>query len=422
MRRFGLVLLAGLLASCAPAAPARTAPDRPSDATASATVAPTASPVPLTVASSSYGALQIQSLPGDSCDVAIKVEPGAFGDGPPKTLAGKADATGALSFTYPAPLVPAGNGRHEVTCTGAAGARSTWSPFDIPLKTLDAKNFTARVQAVDPVAGLAGLTTKLEPSLVAARDRSVARLNDTLVKEWTAATRGLGAVKLVPSSADIVIYVVPGRGSSVHLTSPDGSQRILLFMVDELGPVSTENSVAVALHELGHIWCCRGADAGTGGHWLEPVADPLLQGVDRFGLMTHPVTCLVFPGFVTCPNRFSERELRTMGFADVPAPPADPCVTQANALVTQIDSLDKILASTRATIDATTARMVTIAERVAAIESQYPDRVLPPDVYAQYSALVDEYNRLSGENNARIDAFNRSVDQRNALARQPLRC
>lgn len=423
MKASGLALVLGcLLSACAPSATPGGGTDATADPGATATSAPTSSPVPLTVVSSRYGGLDIKTRPLDSCDVAIKVDAGIFGDGPPKTLVGKADATGILSWTYPSPLVPAGHGRHEVTCTGAEGPQSTWSEFEVALKGIDAKTFTARVQAVDPVAGLAGLTTKLEPSLVAARDKSVARLNDTLAKEWSAATRGLSAIKLVPSSADIVIYVVPGRSSSLHLTSPDGTQRILLYMVDDLGPVSTENSVAVALHELGHIWCCRSADAGSDGHWLEPIADPLLQGVDRFGLMTHPVTCQVFPGFVTCPNRFSQRELHTMGFADVPAPPTDACVTQANALVTQINNLDASLASTRATIDATTARMVTIAERIAAIESQYPNRVLPPDVYATYSALVDEYNRLLGENSARIDAFNRSVDQRNALARQPLRC
>jgi hypothetical protein len=416
-----LVLLAGALVSaCALAASPPAAPDQTSDA--GAIIAPTASPVPLTVASSRYGALEIKTLPGDSCDVAIKVEPGVFGDGPPKTLAGRADTTGNLHFAYAAPLVPAGNGRHEVTCTGAVGARSAWSQFDIALKSLDAKSFTARIQAVDPVAGLDGVTTKLEPSLVAARDASVARLNATLVKEWSAATRGLGAVKLVPSSADIVIYVLPGRSNSLHLTSPDGSERILLFMVDDLGQVSTENSVAVALHELGHIWCCRGADAGPDGHWLKSIADPLLQGVDRFGLMTHPVTCLVFPGFVTCPNRFSERELHAMGFAEVPAPPADPCVAQANALVRQINALDASLESARTTIAATNAQLSTIESRIASIEAQYPSRVLPPDVYATYTSLIDQYNRLLADNNARVDTFNRDVERRNALARQPLRC
>ena len=420
MRGSRLVLLAGLLAfACAPGSAGT--PDPSGDVAATAAVAPTASPVPLTVASSTYGALEIKTLPGDSCEVAVKVEAGVFGDGPPKTLAGRADATGTLTFTYPAPLIPAGSGRHEVTCTGSLGARSTWSPFDIGLKGLDAKSFTARIQAVDPIAGLGGLTTKLEPSLVAARDVSVARLNETLAKEWSAATRGLGTLKLVPSAADIVIYVVPGRSNSLHLTSPDGSQRILLFMVDDLGPVSTANSVAVALHELGHIWCCRGADAGPDGHWLKSIADPLLQGVDRFGLMTHPVTCLVFPGFVTCPNRFSERELHSMGFAEVPPPLADPCVTQANALVSKINALDATLASSRVIIDATSAELTTIEGQIASLESRYPGG-MPPDVYATYTSLINQYNSLVNVNNSRVDDFNRDLEQRNALARQPLRC
>lgn len=422
MRGTRLVLLAGfLISACGPAAAPRGAPNSTDTATA-ATSAPTALPVPLTVASSRYGALEVKTLPLDTCEVAIKVDRGSFGDGPPRTLAGRADATGIVSWTYPAPLIPAGHGRHEVTCSGAEGTRNVWSEFDVSLKSLDAKGFTARIEGVDPVGGLEGLTAKLEPSLVAARDASVARLNDTLAKEWSAATRGLGAMRLVPSSADIVIYVVPGRSSSLHLTSPDGSQRILVFMVDDLGPVSTENSVAVALHELGHIWCCRGSDAGPDGHWLEAIADPLLQGVDRFGLMTHPVTCLVFPGFVTCPNRFSERELHTMGFADVPAPPPDLCVTKANALVEQINALDASLASARATIETTTAQLTELEGRISAIERQYPGRVLPPDVYPTYTALIDQYNRLLADNNAHVDAFNRDVEQRNALARQPLRC
>jgi len=377
--------------------------------------------VPLTVASSTYGALEIKTQPGDSCDVVVRVEPGVFGDGPPKTLAGKADAYGTLSFAYPAPLIPTGNGRHEVTCTGTEGVRRESSTFAVALKSLDPRSFTARIQGVDPIAGLDGLTTKLEPSLVSSRDASVARLNETLVREWSAATRGLGTLKLVPSSADIVIYVVPGRSNSLHLTSPDGSQRILLFTVDDLGPVSTVNSVAVALHELGHIWCCRGADSGPDGHWLKSVPDPLLQGVDRFGLMTHPVTCLVFPGFTTCPNRFSERELHAMGFVEVPPPPADPCVTQANALVTKITALDASLASIRVTIDATNARLATIEGQTASMERAYPGG-MPPDVYATYSALIDQYNGLVGENNARVDTFNADLEQRNALARQPLRC
>jgi outer membrane murein-binding lipoprotein Lpp len=111
-----------------------------------------------------------------------------------------------------------------------------------------------------------------------------------------------------------------------------------------------------------------------------------------------------------------------MGFSDIPAPKVDACVTQANNLVAQINSLDASLAATRRTIEATNAQLSTIAGRITEIEDQYPNRQLPPDVYATYTSLVDQYNRLLGENEARIDAFNRSVDQRNTLARQPLRC
>jgi hypothetical protein len=376
----------------------------------------------VTVANPSYGALEIKTLPGDSCDVAVKVEPGIFGDGPPRTLAGKADPTGTLTFTYAAPLVPAGPARYEVTCTGAQGARSASSPFDIALKSLDARRLTARIEGVDPVAGLDGLSTRLEPSLVAARDASVARLNATLVKEWSAATRGLGTLTLVPSSADIVIYVVPGRSNSVHITSPDGSQRILIFMVDDLGPVSTENSVAVALHELGHIWCCRGEDAGPDGHWLKSIPDPLLQGVDRFGLMTHPVTCLVFPGFVTCPNRFSERELHTMGFADVPPPAVDACVTQANALVSKINALDATLAANRAKIDAANKKLAELEAEILPLEYRRRQGSLGGWDYFRFNELVDQYNNLLADTNVRVDQYNKDLEQRNALARQPLRC
>src|SRR5205823_1415711 len=84
-----------------------------------------------------------------------------------------------------------------------------------------------------------------------------------------------------PSSADLVVYVLPGKGTSVHLLAADGSQRVLVYAVDEFGTVSAENSVAVALHELGHIWCCFGAGAGPDGHWLEKIPDPLLQGGGR---------------------------------------------------------------------------------------------------------------------------------------------
>jgi hypothetical protein len=261
---------------------------------------------------------------------------------------------------------------------------------------------------VDPLKGLAGVTTRLEPSLVAPRDADVARMTATLENEWRLATRGLGALKLVESSADIVIYVLPGKGTSLHVLAADGSQRVLVYAVDEFGTVSAENSVAVALHELGHIWCCFGPDAGPDGHWLQKIPDPLLKGVDQYGLMTHPVTCLVGRGFESCPNRFSERELRTMGFTEIPPPPPDPCLTRRDALAAQ-------LTSAAAAIDAEKAQAADIDARIKAIEAQYPSRVLPPAVYDTYQRLVDQYNALADDVNAKAAAYNSLVNQINAL-------
>ncbi|HEV8536484.1 MAG TPA: hypothetical protein VGR87_12345 [Candidatus Limnocylindria bacterium] len=418
-RRAVLALCALLLAACGRSSGA--APSFSSGATAlpSAVAIPSPSAsAAITVGASRYGMFEINTRPLEKCELSIRVNAGIFGDGPPQTLVGRADATGSLAWTYPAPLIPAGNGRHVVTCSDDRGQSDVWSEFSVSLKALDAKGFTARVQAVDPATGLDGVSTRLEPSLVAARDATVTKLNDTLAKEWLTATRGLGGLTLVTSSADIVIYVVPGRSSSLHSLANDGTQRILLFMVDDLGPISAENAVATALHELGHIWCCHGTDAGTDGHWLEKIPDPLLQGVDRFGLMTHPVTCLVGPGFQSCPNRFSERELRAMGFTQIPAPPPDPCLAQANALRSQIATLDGRLASERRTIDATKAEMAGVAARIADIERRYPGNTLPPDVYATYVGLIDQYNRLASENQVRIDAYNNDVDTRNTLVQR----
>lgn len=403
-----------VLAACA-AAPAVTPSARP-DLSVEPSVALTASPspAPITVTSSRYGQFEIRTRPLETCQLAVRVSAGIFGDGPPHTLAGKADALGTLAWSYPAPLVPAGRGSHVVTCS----TDELRAEFDVTIKGLEAKAFTARVQPVDPIGGLEGLSTRLEASLVPVRDAAVAKLNETLGREWTTATRGLGALTLVPSSADIVIYVIPGRSSSLHSLAPDGTQRILLYTVDELGPVSPENSVATALHELGHIWCCRGPDAGSDGHWLEKTPDPLLQGIDRFGLMTHPVTCLVGRDFQSCPNRFSERELRAMGFTEIPAPPPDPCVTQANALRSQVATLDASLSTARGQIDAARAEAASIAARIADIERQYSGRPLPPDVYATYVALIDQHNRIVSGTEGRVAAYNRDVDKRNALAQQ----
>jgi len=369
---------------------------------------PSPSASPIAVVASTYGSFQIKTQPLDSCELAIKVDPGSIGDGPPKTLSAKADLNGVAAWTYPTPLIPAGHGRHEVSCSGERGRSDSWSEFTVTARSLDAKGFTTRIEAVDPITGISGVTTRLDPSLVPARDADIARMTATLQNEWKLATRGLGALTLVASSADLVVYVVPGKGTSVHMLAADGSQRVLVYAVDEFGTVSAENSVAVALHELGHIWCCFGAGAGTDGHWLEKIPDPLLQGVDQYGLMTHPVTCLVGRGLESCPNRFSERELQTMGFTQIPAPPADPCISQRNVLGAR-------LSTQGATVDAAKAQAAVVKGKIDAIVAQYPSRELPPDVYNTYIGLVDQYNALANDIDAKVAAYNTTVSQLNAL-------
>jgi hypothetical protein len=364
--------------------------------------------VPVTVAASRYGAVQVRTTPGASCSLLVKVNSGTFGDAPPTLTAGTAGVDGSVVWSYAAPLVPAGHGQHIVVCTSGNGSAEVKSEFEIAARKLEARGFTVRVEAVDPNRGLPAVNTRLDPTLVPARDATVARIAATLENEWKLATRGLGALTLVPSSADIAVYVLPGKGTSVHVTAADGTQRVVTYVVGELGPVSAENGVAVVLHELGHIWCCGGPDAGSDGHWLEKVPDPLLQGVDRFGLMTHPVTCLVGRGFESCPNRFSERELRTMGFTEIPAPAPDPCITQKSALNAR-------LATQRSTVDGQKAQLAILDGRIKAILAQYPSRQLPPDVYATYVDLLAQYNRLVAQIDANVSAYNATIDQLNAL-------
>jgi len=364
--------------------------------------------VPITVAASRYGAVQVRTTPGASCSLVVKVSSGTFGDAPPNLTAATAGADGSVGWSYAAPLAPAGHGQHIVVCTDGSRSSEVMSEFEIAARKLEARGFTVRVEAVDPNRGLPAVNTRLDPMLVPARDATVARIAATLENEWKLATRGLGALTLVPSSADIAVYVLPGKGTSVHATAADGTQRVVTYVVGDLGAVSAENGVAVVLHELGHIWCCGGPDAGSDGHWLEKVPDPLLRGVDRFGLMTHPVTCLVGRGFESCPNRFSERELRAMGFTEIPAPAPDPCITQKS-------SLNARLATQRSTVDGQKEQLAVVDGRIKAIVAQYPSRQLPPDVYATYVDLVAQYNRLAAQIDANVAAYNATIDQLNAL-------
>lgn len=386
----------------------------PAAATPTATISAVVTPVPtpplsITVTEAAYGHLVLSTRPGARCDVVIDMAPGRLGDRPTERTSETVGASGALVWSHAAPPQPTQRAAYAITCVAGDERVTATAPFEIAYREPRAAAFTARVIAADPPSDIRG-----DPSLVPLRDKAVAHVRSTLAREWAAATRGLGTVQVIDGPAEVLIKVVAARSSSVHERSSDGSQEIRLFVADLSGTESTENLVAVALHEIGHIWCCSGEGSEPGGHWAIAVADPELQGVDRYGLMNHPVSCVIFGTIVSCPNRFSRRDLVAFGFTNIPAPPADPCLSQARPIEEGITALDGSIAAKRAAIDAAESTLNAISARLRAIEAQY-GRTLPPGVYEEYNGLVDRYNALLVPYGRDLAEHNAAVDERNAL-------
>jgi len=368
------------------------------------------------VTSSSYGALTIATTPRASCRLQVTVDRGTFGDGPPLAVEGSADGSGSLTLRYPAPQVPPGLGRHVVTCGDGRRTASVSAEFEIASGPLDPRGLRVRLERVEATTILAGVTTRLDPTLVPARDESAAYLAAVLEDEWRIATRGLGKLTLVGSSADVVVYVLPGRGTSLNERSSDGTERVLVYIADGPSTISTGKSLSIALHELGHTWCCFGPAAGPDEHWLERTPAPELAGVNRFGLMVRPVPCRIAAEREVCATRFSDRELRAMGFADVPAPLADDCSTELGAADAEISSLDRSLAESGRVIDSANATLATLVDQFKAIGSQYSEQTMPPDVRAAYDRIADTYDVLYRETNRLIAEYKGTVQSRNAAA------
>jgi hypothetical protein len=368
------------------------------------------------VMNSSYGALTIATEPGASCRLEVTVDRGTFGEGPPSSVEGSADRSGTLALQYPAPQIPPGRGRHFVTCDDVS--RTAWASadFEIASGRLDPRGLHVRLERVEGTTILAGATTRLDPSLVPARDEIAAYLATVLEDEWRRATRGLGSLTLVGSSADVVVYVLPGRGTSLNERSSDGTERVVLYVADGPSTISTGKSLSVALHELGHTWCCFGPGAGSDEHWLERTPAPELAGVNRFGLMVHPVACRTAAGREVCATRFSDRELRAMGFADVPMPLADDCSTELGAADAEISSLDRSLAESGRVIDSENGTLASLVDQLRAMESQYPEQTMPPDARAVYRRTADTYDGVHQETSRLIAEYNATVQSRNATA------
>lgn len=382
-------LIALLVAACVPGA----TPDaRPSVAVSQPGVqaTPAITPLPITVSDAKYGLLSVRTAPGARCDANLRITAGTYGDAPPDTLPGtSAGPDGFVSWSYSAPRVPSGTAGYTVRCQGDVVSEEKTGNFSIPTHPIVASSLTVRVttelpprEQIDP-----------DPSLVPLRDESFAKIKATLATEWKSATRGLGSLQVDDRSADITMFVIPARGTSVHRTSlGDDSQDILIYVSsNELGRRTVENNVAVALHELGHIWCCRGPGATDSGHWAEKQLSPGLYGVDKYGLMNEPVLCTQFGTILSCPNRFSDREMVALGFTNFPAPAPDPCITQGLSLRSQLNTID--------------SQLTTLSAQIKAIETQYPGGA-PPAVYNNYVSLVSQYNTLVGRQNTLVGQLN----------------
>lgn len=409
--------IAVLLLACS--APSVVAPS-PVTSTAAPTPTPLGTPaLAISVTEAAYGRLAFSTRAGARCEIVIDFVPARLGDRPPERTSETAAPTGVVVWIYPAPPQPTQRAGYSITCSTAEDRVISTVPFQITAREPTAAAFTARIVAADPPPG----EIRPDPSLVPLRDAAIAELRSTLAREWAAATRGLGTLTLVEEPAEVLIKVIAARSLSVHVTAGDGSEEIRLFVAGVDGPESTENLVAIALHEIGHIWCCRGEGAGPGGHWAAAIADPELQGVDRFGLMNHPVTCVIFGTVESCPNRFSRRDLAAFGFTNIPAPPPDPCLSRARPLEVRIGALDATLAATRAAVESAETTLTAINARLREIEAQY-GRTLPPAVYDEYNALVARYNGMLPRYRADLAAHNAAIDERNSLvtSRNALAC
>lgn len=378
------------------------------------TVYATTTSAPLAVTESTYGTVGLRTAAGVSCRVEVSVNAGAFGDPPRSPLQGQADAAGALRMTYATPRLPPGRGLHHVSCGEGPRRASQTAPFDVPDRAVSAAAMSVRVAAPAPGGERIPGNVAFVSVLTDVRDRAIARLRTSLATEWRDATRGLGGISVVDESADVVVKVLPAAGTSVHRTAADGSEDVLLYVADDRGAIDLDNLVAIALHELGHVWCCRGPGT-TDGHWNVPEASDTLTGLDRFGLMNHPVMCATLrSGILSCPNRFSDRELRTMGFTSIPRATADPCVARSEAVRAQLRTGETDIAARNERIKELNARAAALLAEIRAVEARYPNGA-PADVLARYRADLEAYNALVASIRAEIAEYEARVAAYNAL-------
>jgi hypothetical protein len=282
-----------------------------------------------------------------------------------------------------------------------------------------ASRLTVRVTSDEPP----GAPIFRDAALVPLREKAVVAMRASLAEDWRIATRALGSLRIVEDSADITIFVAAAQGTSLHRLASDSSEDVVIYVSEPVYGASTvENLNAVALHELGHIWCCFGDGTfarGTKeyGHWSTKERDPRLYGIDKYGLMTDPVTCGTFGAILSCPNRFSDREMVQLGFATFPPPIPDPCIQQALPLKSQVDSAKAQLDKLSSDIDGAKATLASLNAQIKDIEARYPNGA-PASVVDTYRSLIAQYNALGTTANQWTNQYNDLLAKARALAGQ----
>ena len=258
------------------------------------------------------GTFAIKTSPDVSCVVDAEYAISRLGDVSWLRVTAVADASGVARATFrPRRGVAAGQGSYTALCTRGRDTVPAWTRYEVATLPFDARDLRIRVLAYEDYA------TPRDDALEPLRAQAIEALSTQLAERWRVATRSLGEVKVVERDADIVIRVVSAVGVSIYRRASDGSHDVILFLGHPVvGRQPVENIVAVALHELAHIWCCRGPGTKD-GHWENAAPDPSLPGVDRFGIMNHTYLCRrLVTGFLSCPDRFSEQELRELKLID----------------------------------------------------------------------------------------------------------
>ena len=102
-----------------------------------------------------------------------------------------------------------------------------------------------------------------------------------------------------------------------------------------------------------------------------------------------------------------------------------PVQQQIDDLEERRDGINKDLASWSLEIDrlkgdveGVEKSMQPLKSQIDAIQEEYPDLVLPQDVFSKYDALVAEFNGLNDERNGLVVLLNAVVDQRNDAVKQ----